>query len=48
MLRSGTWTSYKEKLRQLSDRLVEAQRPIRIRDAVKWDDQIEAEVLASR
>src|SRR6185436_6938257 len=27
MLRSGTWTSYKEKLRQLSDRLVEAQRP---------------------
>src|SRR3979490_1980839 len=48
MLRSGTWTSYKEKLRQLSDRLVEAQRPIRIRDAVKWDEQIEAEGLSSR
>src|SRR5438552_14877352 len=48
MLRSGAWTSYKEKLRQLSDRLVEAQRPIRIRDAVKWDEQVEAEVLASR
>lgn len=48
MLRSGTWTSYKEKLRQLSDRVVEAQRPIRIRDAVKWDEQVETAVAASR
>ena len=27
MQRSRTWTSYKENLRRLSDRLVEAQRP---------------------
>jgi len=28
-------------IRALSDRLVEAQRPIRILDAIKWDDDIE-------
>jgi uncharacterized protein (TIGR02421 family) len=28
-------------VRTLSDRLVEAQRPIRILDAIKWDDDIE-------
>jgi len=28
-------------VRALSDRLVEAQRPIRILDAIKWDDDIE-------
>jgi uncharacterized protein (TIGR02421 family) len=28
---------YRQTLRSLSDRLVEAQRPIRILDAVKWD-----------
>ncbi len=28
-------------VRALSDRLVEAQRPIRILDAIKWDDEIE-------
>ncbi|MGH7139495.1 MAG: flavohemoglobin expression-modulating QEGLA motif protein [Pirellulales bacterium] len=36
-----------EVLRRLSDRIVEAQRPIRVREAVKWDDAIEAKVLAS-
>jgi uncharacterized protein (TIGR02421 family) len=28
-------------VRSLSDRLVEAQRPIRILDAIKWDDDVE-------
>ena len=28
-------------VRALSDRLVEAQQPIRILDAIKWDDDIE-------
>jgi uncharacterized protein (TIGR02421 family) len=28
-------------VRSLSDRLVEAQRPIRILDAIKWDDEVE-------
>lgn len=36
-----------EAIRRLSDRIVEAQRPIRVREAVKWDDAIEAKVLAS-
>ena len=38
----------KEKIRQFSQRVVDAQRPIRIREAVKWDDQIEAQVVASK
>src|SRR5260370_39235793 len=39
-------TSYETLLRTLSDRLVEAQRPIRILDAIKWDDAIEAAFFA--
>jgi uncharacterized protein (TIGR02421 family) len=34
-------SAYESMVRSLSDRLVEAQRPIRILDAIKWDDQIE-------
>jgi uncharacterized protein (TIGR02421 family) len=34
-------TPYESMVRALSDRLVEAQRPIRILDAIKWDDVIE-------
>jgi uncharacterized protein (TIGR02421 family) len=34
-------TPYERLVRSLSDRLVEAQRPIRILDAIKWDDDIE-------
>ncbi|MCS6851995.1 MAG: flavohemoglobin expression-modulating QEGLA motif protein [Gemmataceae bacterium] len=33
-------------VRALSDRLVEAQRPIRILDAIKWDDDIERAFFA--
>src|SRR5438045_3961138 len=36
-----TLTPYESMIRALSDRLVEAQRPIRILDAIKWDDSIE-------
>jgi len=32
---------YRRTVRTLSDRIVEAQRPIRVLDAVKWDDAIE-------
>jgi uncharacterized protein (TIGR02421 family) len=42
------WTSYKERVRLLSCRLVEAQRPIRIREAIKWDDSIETQFFATR
>lgn len=34
-------TPREEQVRALSERLVEAQRPIRILDAVKWGDEIE-------
>ncbi len=39
--------SYKQSIRELSDRIVEAQNPIRILDAVKWDPEIEATFLAN-
>jgi uncharacterized protein (TIGR02421 family) len=39
-------TSYESMVRGLSDRLVEAQRPIRILDAIKWDDDIERAFFA--
>lgn len=32
---------YRETVRELSDRLVEAQRPIRILDAVKWSPEVQ-------
>jgi uncharacterized protein (TIGR02421 family) len=34
-------SAYETMVRGLSDRLVEAQRPIRILDAIKWDESIE-------
>jgi uncharacterized protein (TIGR02421 family) len=34
-------SAYEVMVRALSDRLVEAQRPIRILDAIKWDDDVE-------
>jgi uncharacterized protein (TIGR02421 family) len=34
-------SNYEKLIRELSDRLVEAQRPIRILDAIKWDEDIE-------
>ncbi len=32
--------AYRERIRELSLRLVEAQRPIRILDAIKWDESV--------
>jgi uncharacterized protein (TIGR02421 family) len=40
-------STYEELIRSLSDRLVEAQRPIRILDAIKWDDDIERAFFAA-
>jgi len=34
------WRSYKERLARLAQRLVDAQRPIRILNAVKWDPSV--------
>ena len=35
------WTTYKEKVKRLSELLVDAQRPIRILDAIKWPVGVE-------
>lgn len=42
------WTTYKEKIKRLSQRIVEAQRPIRILDAIKWDSSFEQELRKSK
>ena len=39
--------TYRETVRALSDRLVEAQRPIRILDSIKWDESIEQGFFAA-
>jgi len=41
-------TPYTSSLRELSDRLVEIQRPIRILDAIKWDDAVRVDFFASK
>ncbi len=38
------WTTTKERVKRLSQRIVEAQRPIRILDSIKWDPSVEAEI----
>ena len=35
--------NYRQTIRTLSDRIVEAQRPIRILDAIKWDTSVQEE-----
>ena len=42
------WTTYKEKIKRLSQRLVEAQKPIRILDAIKWDASVEEGLRKSK
>ena len=45
---AGPWRSFKEILSQLAQRIVDAQRPIRVLQAVRWDPTIEAEFVKSR
>lgn len=42
------WTTYKEKIKKHSLQIVEAQKPIRILDAIKWDHSIEADLRKSK
>jgi uncharacterized protein (TIGR02421 family) len=37
---AGPWRSYKERVSLLATRVVEAQRPIRVLNAIKWDPEI--------
>ena len=39
--------NYKDKLRILSERLVEIQKPIRILDAIKWNRKVELDFFAT-
>lgn len=36
----GPWRSYKEKVASLADRVNEAQRPIRVLNALKWESSV--------
>ncbi len=40
-------TAYQEQIKSLSDRIVTAQKPIRILDAIGWDDQIKQDFISS-
>ena len=48
MSATHAWTTYKEKIRQLSKQIVEAQRPIRVREAIRWEDTVEQQFMACR
>ena len=34
------WLSYKERVSRLAQRIVDAQRPIRVLNAIKWDPSV--------
>jgi uncharacterized protein (TIGR02421 family) len=44
----GPWRSYKETVGQLAGRIVEAQRPIRVLQALRWEDSVEEQFLKAR
>ncbi|HEY8040628.1 MAG TPA: flavohemoglobin expression-modulating QEGLA motif protein [Polyangiaceae bacterium] len=45
---AGPWRSYKEVVAQLAGRIVEAQRPIRVLQALRWDDDVEEQFLKAK
>jgi uncharacterized protein (TIGR02421 family) len=45
---AGPWQSYKEVVAQLAGRTVEAQKPIRVLQALRWDDGVEEQFLKSK
>ncbi len=44
----GHWRSYKENVATLAQRLVEAQRPIRVLQSIRWDSRIEEQFFKSK
>lgn len=44
----GPWRSYKEIVSRLAARIVEGQRPIRVLQALRWEEGIERRFLASK
>ncbi|HLK39804.1 MAG TPA: flavohemoglobin expression-modulating QEGLA motif protein [Polyangiaceae bacterium] len=45
---SRPWRSYKEIVAQLAGRIVEAQKPIRVLQALRWDDSVEEAFLRGK
>src|SRR5580658_3144195 len=45
---AGPWRSYKEIVAQLATRIVEAQRPVRVLQALRWDNTIEEQFMKSQ
>ncbi|AGP39290.1 flavohemoglobin expression-modulating QEGLA motif protein [Sorangium cellulosum] len=45
---SGPWRSYKEILANLAQRVLEAQRPIRILQALRWEADVEEQFLRAK
>lgn len=45
---SGPWRSYKEILAGLAQRILDAQRPIRILQALRWNDRVEEQFLRGK
>jgi hypothetical protein len=46
--RSGPWRSYKEILAKLSQRVLDAQKPLRILQALRWDASVEEQFLRGK
>jgi len=42
------WSTTKEKVKRLSERIVDAQKPIRILDAIKWEPWVEEKLKKSK
>ncbi len=45
---AGPWRSYKEVVSQLAQRIVDAQRPIRVLQSIRWDNTIEEQFFKTR
>jgi len=45
---SGPWRSYKEVVAQLAGRIVEAQKPIRVLQAVRWENAVEEQFFKAK
>ncbi|WP_438023249.1 flavohemoglobin expression-modulating QEGLA motif protein [Sorangium sp. So ce233] len=45
---AGPWRSYKEILANLGQRVLEAQRPLRILQALRWEAEVEEQFLRSK
>lgn len=45
---SGPWRSYKEILARLAQRILDAQRPIRILQSIRWPEAVETQFLKQK